>query len=110
MRTTWVNAAPGNCQVRTGLTLGQDYLYQNIWLKLILISPAGQVQDTLIGMTVLDPAGNWLLPRSLSGTYTASWVPVSLPLTETGTYQVRLTQYMRDSSLCEVVEAGLQIQ
>jgi|GEM_PF-2081123 len=105
---TFEIAHEGEGQTTQGITpklqFLDEYPYRNIFLKCIVQSPSGQLLDTLIGDTLIDPIGNWIgdsLSRSLP--------TLQIPLEEQGTYTCKVTQYMRDENLCQIRQASIAL-
>jgi gliding motility-associated lipoprotein GldH len=83
--------------------LQENYPYRNLFLKVMLLAPSGDRQDTLVQEIFVDELGYWMREPDWRGGYTVD-LRDTLRFTcrETGKYALRYTHYMRDSVLCYV--------
>jgi len=95
--------------LRIDLDLGADFRYENLYLKLRYLGPAGKVEEQLINQRLIDPVGNWLSERRGSRVaWTVEPAP-RLPMSGSEVQRVQVYHFMRDSSLCEVYRVGIGI-
>ncbi len=85
----------------------EDYPFRNLFLKLIMSHPSGWQQDTILEAVVVDSIGFWMIKKE--GNVYPYIFPYQLPPPPDSLeyYKFKVTQYMRDTSLCEIQSAGV---
>jgi len=85
----------------------EDYPYRNLFLKLVMSHPSGWYQDTILEAVVVDSLGFWMIEPE--GNVYPYVFPYQLPIPPDSLeyYDLKATQYMRDTSLCEIQSAGI---
>ncbi len=85
----------------------EQYAFRNLFLKLMMSHPSGWSKDTLIEAVMVDEVGFWMVKKN-AGTYSYIF-PYQLPSPPDSldTYTLKVTQYMRDSSLCDIRSVGI---
>lgn len=98
----------GRLVIRPYIEFEEDYAYRNLFLKVLVDEGNSRVIDTVIQDIVVDPEGYWKDKASLRGSYPHFFTSsIPLEVDKTNEYQIRITQYMRDSSLCQISSAGI---
>lgn len=103
-----VALSPEASRILLDLQLGQDYPYQNLYLKLSWKGPDGAA-DTLVNDTLITPEGVWLVNPSGGKVNWTFQDGISLPIRQAGTYQIRVEHFMRDDRLCEIDRIALRL-
>ncbi|RMG19215.1 MAG: hypothetical protein D6730_21925 [Bacteroidetes bacterium] len=87
----------------------EDYAFRNIYLKLMVHEPGGNTRDTLLHELMVDPQGYWTLPRRQGGYPLELRLPLN-SFQPPGSYQFRLTQYMRPAKLCNIRSVAVWVE
>ena len=85
-----------------------DFAYRNIILRMDWELPSGTSGDTLLRAYVVDSLGYWIPPMLRNKSYRYTFAPLSILLDEPPA-ALRVTQFMRDSSLCGINGVGITL-
>lgn len=88
--------------------LGQDYPYQNLYIKLSWDGPEGK-HDTLLLDQFVSPVGEWMVPPSGGVVNRVFQDGFALPVMTPGSYNLRIQHFMRDDRLCEVNSVSIRL-
>lgn len=103
----FVLEAPMRQNLGIYLELQEEYIYQNMYLKLVYRDMDGTSKEILINQPIIDQAGNWLVEKQ-GGTYP---IVVSQKLSfegaASGTLSCALYHYMREDKLCGVEKVAV---
>ncbi|MEL7340160.1 MAG: gliding motility lipoprotein GldH [Bacteroidota bacterium] len=106
----FANASPGSKQLQIDFRFAADYPYQNIWLQLEMTDPQGNLSTLLIGDTLMDVSGAWIDQPEVGAKVDWRLQPApTIELSQSGEYQFRLRQYMRENILTGVEEVKLKL-
>lgn len=93
------------------LDVKDDYAYQNVWLKINVISPEGKQQSSVSEFILMDQAGNWYAKQPLFSKIRKfeTEFPSKLQFSQKGKYTFRITQFMREDTLKNIERIGLKL-
>jgi gliding motility-associated lipoprotein GldH len=90
-----------------------DYMYNNIWLKLYTQNPGDSVFNTsIIEVPLAETSGKWL-GRGFNHTFIHQMLLTNngvAKFSKVGTYTIKLEQIMRSNPLLHVQSIGIRIE
>ena len=87
-----------------------DYEFSNLYVKLTIVAPDSGSSTEIINLKLAENSGKWL------GSGIGDVITYQLPILnkkefkQSGTYTVKIEQYMRLVNLPNVVSVGLKVQ
>ncbi len=97
-------------QTYANLRINGDYPYSNIHLKYTIIAPDSTSKTEKVTIKLAEKDGKWI------GTGLGNIITYQTPVLDrdifkqTGTYTVKLEQYMRLENLPDVISAGIKVE
>lgn len=91
------------------MVFNEDYPFNNIHLRATLKPPASPEVLLPARFELTDADGKWMTEKEGSTIPFDLQMSSGLRLNQVGEYTIRLYHYMRDSSLCGVVSAGIAL-
>lgn len=91
------------------VVLSQDYPFHNIYLRVQVQSPSGDVTVIPAEFQLADRAGVWLTETKGDLAPFELVMVEGMQFSQVGTYRLGLYHYMRDEQLCGVESAGIAI-
>lgn len=98
------------CNVYLNLRHAGDYEWQNLYLRVKVVSPAGDSSMSRVSFQLTAPDGQWL--GSGLGDIVEYQVPFkeNIQFKELGTYRFELEQHMRVNPLQGIHDVGLRVE
>lgn len=104
-----IDAADMPCDIYIWVRHEKDYSFSNVWLKVMSDQDLVDSENDLVEIALADKTGQWL------GTCSQSLCTKKLLITERFqqdaglAFRIDLVQYMRESSLSGIRDAGIEI-
>jgi gliding motility-associated lipoprotein GldH len=87
-----------------------DYLYNNLWLGMQVVSPEGKIQTKEFSVKLADEQGNWLGSGMGNLFDNQFMIAQNIHFPKKGNYTIKMEHIMRESKLEGILSIGIKLQ